>query len=216
MKIFVDSCDPNEIAVLKDAGLADGVTTNPSLLAQNKQDAYGVIKDICQIINTSVSVQMISAKCDDILREAEKFLAIGEQITIKLPFTFEALRACKLLSQQNRLVNMTLCFTPLQALAAAKAGAAFVSPFIGRLEDNGGSGMELLRDIIGIYSNYPRLGTEVMAASIRNQNHIIQAALLGSDIITAPAKLLKEMVNNHLTTAGLEKFLQDHRNNTTS
>jgi transaldolase len=216
MKIFVDSCDPSEIAMLKERGLADGVTTNPSLLAQHKKDAYSVIKDICQIIDTSVSVQMISAECDDILREAEKFLAIGEQITIKLPFTLPALHACKLLSQQQRLVNMTLCFTPLQALAAAKAGAAFVSPFIGRLEDNGSSGMELLRDIICIYSNYPRLGTEVMAASIRNQNHITQAALLGTDIITAPAKLLKELVNSHLTTAGLEKFLQDHRSNTIS
>ncbi len=210
MKIFVDSCNAQEIAELKEIGLADGVTTNPSLVAQSKRDIVAIVKDICQVITTSVSVQVVANTCDEMLRAAEKFLVLGEQVTIKLPFSYESLRACHMLVQQRRMVNMTLCFTTAQALSAAKAGATLVSPFIGRLEDNGQSGMDLLAEIVQVYSNYPRLGTEVMAASVRNQRHLIQAALLGADVVTAPAKLIKEMINHPLTDIGMERFRKDH------
>lgn len=210
MKIFVDSCNAQEIAELKEIGMADGVTTNPSLLAQSQGDVTEIIKDICQVIDTSVSVQVVADNCADILRQADKFLALGEQITIKLPFGYESLRACADLSKQQRMVNMTLCFSPAQAIAAAKAGAAFVSPFIGRLEDNGQSGVDLLVEIVQVYSNYPRLSTEVMAASVRTQRHLIQAALIGADVVTAPAKIIKEMINNPLTDLGMQRFLKDH------
>jgi len=212
MKIYIDSCDVDQIKKYNDLGFVDGVTTNPSIIAKSGRDFKKVIKEICNVIDTSISVEVISTNYENMLKEAEEFSKIAPQITIKLPITEDGLRACKILSEKAFKVNMTLCFSPLQALLAAKAGATYVSPFIGRLDDMGRDGIDLIADICAIYENYPDISTQILAASIRHPIHIIRAAKLGVDVITLPPKLIEAMINNPLTDKGIEIFLNDWNN----
>ncbi len=209
MKIFVDSADVKEIKALAEANMIDGVTTNPSLIAQSGQDIFKVTKEICEIIDGPVSSEVIATSTNEILKEAEKLMKINENIVIKLPTTFDGLAACSKLSADGALVNMTLCFSASQALLAARAGAIFVSPFVGRLDDAGQDGMGLISEIIQIFDNYQDFDTEVLVASVRNKSHIVQSALLGADAVTAPPKIIRDMVHHDLTDQGLEKFLHD-------
>ncbi|WPX96558.1 fructose-6-phosphate aldolase [Candidatus Bandiella euplotis] len=209
MKVYLDSCDVAAIKKYKELGVVDGVTTNPSIIAKSKQDFGTVIREICEIIDTSVSVEVIATDYDNMLREAERLSEIAPQITIKLPITQDGLKACKVLAEKSIAVNMTLCFSPTQALLAAKAGATYVSPFIGRLDDMGRDGIALIADICAIYQNYPDISTQILAASIRNPIHIIEVAKLGVDVITLPPSLISAMINNPLTEKGIEIFLND-------
>jgi transaldolase len=211
MLFYLDSCDAEEIEELSELGLIAGVTTNPSLVAKSKSDFISLLKDICKIIKTSVSAEVISEHSDGMLKEAEKLLKVGEQITIKLPLTLEGLRACKILSSQKVKVNTTLCFSPAQALLAANAGATYVSPFMGRLEDNGQSGYQLIKDIHTIYKNYDYIKTKILVASVRNTNHIVDAAKIGADIATVPSKIFHSMIKHPLTDQGLAAFIKDWR-----
>lgn len=212
MKIYIDSCDIDQIKKYKDLGFVDGVTTNPSIIAKSGRDFKKVITEICNIIDTSISVEVISTDYKNMLKEAEEFSKIAPQITIKLPITEDGLMACKILSEKAFKVNMTLCFSPLQALLAAKAGATYVSPFIGRLDDMGRDGIDLIADICSIFENYSDISTQILAASIRHPIHIIQAAKLGVDVITLPPQLIEVMINNPLTDKGIEIFLNDWNN----
>jgi transaldolase len=209
MKIYLDSCDINAIKKYKEMGLIDGVTTNPSIIAKSGTDFKYVIKEICSIISTSVSVEVISTEYSKILLETEELTKIASQITIKLPITEDGLRACKVLSEMSVAVNMTLCFSPTQALLAAKAGATYVSPFIGRLDDMGREGIGLISDICAIYENYPEISTQILAASIRHPIHVIEVAKLGVDVMTLTPKLFTTMINNPLTDKGIDIFLND-------
>jgi transaldolase len=209
MKFFLDTCDIGEIEYLHSIGMVDGITTNPSIIAKSGQDFFTVLKQICKIVKTSVSAEVISLDHKSMLKEAEALLKIGKQITIKVPMTWEGLKACKELSKDGHKVNVTLCFTPAQALLAAKAGAKYVSPFIGRLDDIGQNGMQLIAEICQIFGQYPDLSTEVLVASIRNVNHVIEAAKLGADVATVPPKVVKDMINHPLTDKGIDIFLKD-------
>lgn len=209
MKIYLDSCDIEQIKKYKDLGFIDGVTTNPSIIAKSGISFKKVIKEICNIIDTSISVEVMSTDYESMLKEAIKISKIAPQITIKLPITEDGLKACKILSEKAFKVNMTLCFSPLQALLAAKAGATYISPFIGRLDEIGRDGIGLISDICTIYENYPDISTQILAASIRNPIHIIQVAKLGVDVITLPPKLIEVMINNLLTEKGIENFSND-------
>jgi len=209
MKFFLDTCDIGEIEHLHSIGMVDGVTTNPTIIAKSGQDFFSVLKQICKIVKTSVSAEVIATDHKGMLREAEALLKIGKQITIKVPMTWEGLKACKQLSKEGHKVNVTLCFTPAQALLAAKAGAKYVSPFVGRLDDIGQNGMQLIAEICQIFNQYPELSTEVLVASVRNVNHMIEAAKLGADVATAPPKVIREMINHPLTDKGIAMFLKD-------
>ncbi len=209
MKIFLDSCNIGEIERLFTYGVVDGITTNPSLIAKEGGNFESTLKAICSIIKTSVSVEVIATEYNAMLIEADKYIKIGPQITIKLPMTWDGIMACKKLSSNGIKTNMTLCFTPLQALLAAKAGATYVSPFIGRLDDVNENGISLIADIKQIFSNYDNLSTQILAASIRSEQHIIEAAKLGADLVTISGALLEKMVLHPLTDKGLKKFLDD-------
>jgi len=211
MKIFVDTADVKEIRELAAIGLIDGVTTNPSLIARSGRDFFEVIKEICQIIEGPVSAEVISLEAEEMLKEAAKLSKIASNVVIKLPLTIDGLKACKALSGEGIKTNVTLCFSANQALLAAKAGASFVSPFIGRLDDIGCDGMNLIHDIVNIYSNYS-FKTEVLAASIRNTQHIYQAAMIGAHAATIPPKIIKQLAEHHLTDSGIKAFLQDWDN----
>lgn len=212
MKFFIDSSSLDIIKYYKEMGLVDGVTTNPSIIAKSGKNIFEVISGICQIIDTSVSVAVLATEFEEMLIEAHKLRSIGNQVTIKLPMTENGIRACYNLSEQNIPVNMTLCFSATQALIAAKAGAAYISPFIGRLDDIGQFGMDLISDICAIYENYPAINTQIIAASIRHPLHIIEVAKIGVDIITLPPHLLKQMLSHPLTEQGQNIFLKDGRN----
>ena len=212
MKIYLDSCDVEAIRKYKELGIVDGVTTNPSIIAKSGRNFKTVITEICEIIDTSVSVEIMATEYKTMLAEAGKFADIAPQITIKLPITEDGLRACKILAEKSIAVNMTLCFSPTQALLAAKVGATYVSPFIGRLDDMGRDGLDLIADICTIYGNYPDISTQILAASIRNPIHIIEVAKLGVDVVTLPPKLISTMINNPLTEKGLSIFLNDWNN----
>lgn len=209
MLFFVDSCNIQEINELAELGLVDGVTTNPTLVRQSGRDFFQVLKEICSIVKTSVSAEVVALDFPQMIAEAMKLREIGEQITIKLPITFDGLKACHYLSNQDIPVNMTLCFSPQQALLAAKAGATYVSPFIGRLDDTGQDGLNLIADICQIFDNYPDLYTQVLVASARNLTHVVESAKLGADIITMPPSLFKPMMQHHLTDKGIEIFTRD-------
>ena len=208
MKFFVDTADVKEIRELAELGLVDGVTTNPSLILKSGGSIIEVTKEICSIVDGPVSAEVVATDYDDMLREAEVLAAIADNICIKVPLTFDGLKACRALTSQGRQVNVTLCFSANQALLAAKAGATFISPFIGRVDDIGLDGMELIAEIRQIYDNYG-FGTEVLAASVRTVNHVKQAALIGADVVTAPPATLKALVKHPLTDKGLEAFLAD-------
>lgn len=209
MKFFLDSADIKEIEALALTGLIDGVTTNPTLIAKAGKNIKDVIREICQIIPGPVSAEVTATNYEGMLREADILRNIAGNVVIKVPLTFEGLRVCKKLSDENTCVNVTLCFSATQALLAAKAGAAFISPFLGRLDDISSDGSQLIADIVAIYSNYPNLNTEILAASIRGPQHVQEVALLGADVATLPAKVFYQLYQHPLTEAGLKAFLKD-------
>ncbi len=208
MKFFVDTADVKEIRELNDLGLVDGVTTNPSLILKSGRDILEVTKEICGIVEGPVSAEVAATDYETIMKEAAVIAKIADNICIKLPLTLDGLKACKNLSSDGHLTNVTLCFSANQALLAAKAGATFVSPFIGRLDDIAIDGMDLIREIRQIFDNYG-FETEILAASARTVNHIKEAALIGADVVTAPPATLKALVKHPLTDAGLATFLAD-------
>lgn len=208
MKFFVDTADVNEIRELNDLGLVDGVTTNPSLILKSGRDIFEVTKEICAIVDGPVSAEVAATEYEAIMKEAAVISKIADNICIKLPLTLDGLKACKNLVSDGHQTNVTLCFSANQALLAAKAGATFVSPFIGRLDDIALDGMDLIREIRQIFDNYG-FETEILAASARTVNHIKEAALIGADVVTAPPATLKALVKHPLTDKGLETFLAD-------
>jgi transaldolase len=208
MKFFVDSADIAEIADLAKAGLVDGVTTNPSLVAKSGRNFKEVIADICKIVDGPVSAEVTALDTLGMLEEAKVLRKIAKNVTVKVPLTIDGLKACKALRADGAMVNVTLCFSANQALLAAKAGASFISPFVGRLDDIHLDGMELISEIRQIYDNYG-FDTEILVASVRTANHIKQAALIGADVVTAPPAVLKGLAKHPLTDKGIEMFLGD-------
>jgi transaldolase len=209
MKFFVDTADVNEIKDLAATGLLDGVTTNPSLVAKAGRDFKEIIAEIAAIVPGPVSAEVAATDYAGMLKEGRTLAKIAKNVTIKVPLTMDGLKACKALSSEGTMVNVTLCFSANQALLAAKAGATFVSPFIGRLDDIGLNGMDVIREIRTIYDNYQDLTTDILAASIRTVNHVKEAALIGADVATIPPAILKALVKHPLTDAGLATFLAD-------
>ena len=209
MKFFVDSADCDEIRELNDTGLIDGVTTNPSLIAKSGRDFIEVVTEICAIVDGPVSAEVTALDAETMIREGNKLREIADNVAIKVPLTWDGLKACKALTDDGTMVNVTLCFNANQALLAAKAGATFISPFIGRLDDMGLDGMELIEEIRTIYDNYDGLTTEILAASIRSVNHVKQAALIGADVATVPGSVIKQLAKHPLTDKGLDAFLKD-------
>ena len=208
MKFFVDTASVEEIEKLVPLGIVDGVTTNPSLLAKEGGDPQQILKAICQLVKGPVSAEVVATDADGMIGEGRQLATIDEHIVVKVPFGREGVKACGILSKEGIRVNVTLVFSPTQALLAAKAGATFVSPFVGRLDDIATSGMELISQIVDIYDNY-EFTTEVLVASVRGPMHIAEAAHLGADICTCPAKVIEASFNHPLTDIGLAKFLAD-------
>ena len=208
MKFFADTADVAAIAELNELGMVDGVTTNPSLILKSGRDILEVTKEICGIVSGPVSAEVVSLKADEMIAEGRKLAAIAENIAVKVPLTWDGLKACKALSDDGFMVNVTLCFSPNQALLAAKAGATFISPFIGRLDDINLDGMELIADIRTIYDNYD-FQTEILAASIRSVNHVTEAARIGADVMTAPPEVIRKLALHPLTDKGLDAFMAD-------
>ena len=209
MKFFIDTADVSEIQELSSSGFLDGVTTNPSLIKKSGRNINEVIAEICDIVPGPVSAEVAATSYEEMIKEAEVLKAIAKNVTIKVPLTWDGLKACRTLRNDDVLVNVTLCFSANQALLAAKAGATFISPFVGRLDDIGLNGMNLISDICEIYSNYPNLNTEVLVASIRSPNHVIESAKIGADVVTLPANILKQLIHHPLTDNGLKAFLED-------
>ena len=208
MKFFVDTAEVSEIIELNDLGMVDGVTTNPSLIKKSGRDILEVTKEICGIVSGPVSAEVTATDADKMIAEGRKLAELASNIAVKLPLTWDGLKACRVLSQEGKMVNVTLCFTANQALLAAKAGATFISPFIGRLDDINLDGMELIEDIRTIYDNYG-FETQILAASIRTANHVLDSARIGADVITAPPAVIKNLANHPLTDKGLASFLAD-------
>ncbi|RUW56573.1 MULTISPECIES: fructose-6-phosphate aldolase [unclassified Mesorhizobium] len=209
MKFFADTADIKEIKELNDLGLLDGVTTNPSLILKSGGKIAEVTKQICDIVEGPVSAEVVAIEYKQMMAEAEVLAKIAPNVCIKVPLTLDGLKACKTIrTEMNRMVNVTLCFSANQALLAAKAGASFISPFVGRIDDTGSDGMELIQEIRQIYDNFD-FQTEILTASVRTVNHVKQAALIGADVITAPPATLKALVNHPLTDKGLAAFLAD-------
>ena len=209
MKFFVDTADVNDIRELNAAGLVDGVTTNPSLIAKSGRDILEVTKEICAIVDGPVSAEVAATDYEGMMREAAVLARLADNVCIKLPLTLDGLKACRSLVDAGHQTNVTLCFSANQALLAAKAGATFVSPFVGRLDDIGQDGMMLIKEIRQIYDNYPALSTEILAASIRTVNHVKDAALIGADVATIPPAILRALVKHPLTDAGVDQFMAD-------
>ena len=208
MKFFVDTADVKEIRELESYGLLDGVTTNPSLILKSGRSMIEVIEEICSVVKGDVSAEVAATDYDGMLKEAAVLKKIAKNVVIKLPLTWDGLKACKKLSDEGVKTNVTLCFAANQALLAAKAGATYISPFIGRLDDIHLNGMELISEIRTIYDNYD-FKTEILAASIRSVNHVKEAALIGADVVTVPAATIKALVNHPLTDKGLAAFVAD-------
>ncbi|MEH7828324.1 fructose-6-phosphate aldolase [Gemmobacter denitrificans] len=208
MKFFVDTADVAAIRELNDLGMVDGVTTNPSIILKSGRDIIEVTREICSIVSGPVSAEVVSPDAEGMIAEGRKLAEIAENITVKVPLTWDGLKACKVLSGEGKMVNVTLCFSVNQALLAAKAGATFISPFIGRLDDINLDGLELISDIRQVYDNYG-FDTQILAASIRTVNHVTQCALIGADVMTAPPSVIKSMANHVLTDKGLEQFEKD-------
>ena len=208
MKFFIDTANIDEIKKASELGMVDGVTTNPSLVAKEGREFKGLIKEICSIVDGPVSAEVLSIEADGMISEARELAKLADNIVVKIPLIEEGIKATKVLAQEGIRTNVTLCFSPIQALMAAKAGAAFVSPFIGRLDDLSQRGMELVEQIVSIYDNYG-FETEVIVASIRNPTHVLDAALMGADISTIPFKVIQQLIKHPLTDIGLEKFLAD-------
>lgn len=208
MKFFVDTAEIDAIAELNDLGMVDGVTTNPSLIMKSGRDILEVTKEICDLVDGPVSAEVVATEADDMIAEGRKLAGIAENIAVKVPLTWAGLKTCKVLSDEGRMVNVTLCFSANQALIAAKAGATFISPFIGRLDDINMDGMELIEDIRLIYDNYG-FETQILAASIRTVNHVTESARIGADVITAPPEVIKKLADHPLTDKGLAAFMAD-------
>lgn len=208
MKFFVDTADIKDIRELNDLGLVDGVTTNPSLILKSGGKIDEVTRQICEIVEGPVSAEVTATEYSEMMKEAKVLAKIADNIAIKVPLTFDGLKACKAIRSEGRMVNVTLCFSATQALLAAKAGATFISPFVGRLDDTGIDGMELIAEIRQIYDNYD-FDTEILVASVRTTNHVKQAAIIGADVATVPPATLKALVKHPLTDKGLEQFLAD-------
>lgn len=208
MKFFVDTADIDAIRELHELGMVDGVTTNPSLIMKSGRDIKEVTAEICALVDGPVSAETVALDADGMINEGRELAKIAENITIKVPLTWAGLQACKVLSGEGRMVNVTLCFSANQALLAAKAGATFISPFVGRLDDINIDGMELIQEIRQIYDNYS-YDTEILVASIRTANHMKEAALIGADVATAPPGVIKSMANHVLTDKGLDAFMAD-------
>jgi len=208
MKFFADTADVEAIAELHALGMVDGVTTNPSLILKSGRDILEVTKEICGIVDGPVSAEVVSLKADEMITEGRKLAEIAPNIAVKVPLTWDGLKACKVLTGEGHMVNVTLCFSSNQALLAAKAGATFISPFVGRLDDINLDGMDLIADIRTIYDNY-NFETEILAASIRSVNHVAQAAMIGADVMTAPPEVIRKLADHPLTDKGLDAFLKD-------
>jgi len=209
MKFFVDTADVAEIKELAETGLLDGVTTNPSLVAKANRDFKTIIAEICEVVPGPVSAEVAALDAEGMIREGRILAKIAGNVAVKVPLTWDGLQACRTLTGEGTMVNVTLCFSATQALLAAKAGATFVSPFIGRLDDIGLDGMQLIQEIKAIYDNYPDLTTDILAASIRTVNHVKDAAMLGADVATVPPSILKALVKHPLTDKGIEQFMAD-------
>ena len=209
MKFFADTADIDAIRDLNELGLIDGVTTNPSLILKSGRDITEVTKEICDVVDGPISAEVVSTDYDNMMREAAKLAQIADNICIKLPLTLDGLRACKALASQGHKTNVTLCFSANQALLAAKAGATYVSPFIGRLDDINIDGCALIEEIRTVFDNYPDLHTEILAASVRTANHVKEVAMIGADVATAPPDVIKGLVKHPLTDKGLAQFLAD-------
>ncbi len=209
MKFFVDTAEIAEIRALAATGLLDGVTTNPSLIAKSGRNILDVIAEICEVVSGPVSAEVAATEYEQMMKEAKVLRQIAKNVAIKVPLTPDGLRVCHALAKEGTQVNVTLCFSPAQALLAAKAGASFISPFVGRLDDIGQNGMELIADIVQIYGNYPSIKTEVLVASIRNPIHLIEAAKMGADVATIPPGVIKQLYHHPLTDKGLSAFLAD-------
>jgi transaldolase len=211
MKFFVDTAEVSEIRSLAEAGLVDGVTTNPSLIAKSGRRMAEVIAEICAITPGPVSAEVTATEYGDMLAEGRYLREIAPNVAVKVPLTEAGLRTCRALSAEGTLVNVTLCFSPAQALLAAKAGATYISPFVGRLDDIATDGMQLIADIVKIYRNYPHIKTEVLVASIRHPVHLVEAAKLGAEVATLPPAVIRQLLKHPLTDRGLEAFLADWR-----
>ena len=209
MKFFVDTADTDEIRDLASTGLVDGVTTNPSLVAKSGRKFLDVVEEICTIVEGPVSAEVTAIDYETMLKEGQKLAALAPNIAVKVPLTPNGLKTCKTLSDAGTMVNVTLCFSPGQAILAAKAGAAFISPFVGRLDDISTDGMQLIADICQIYTNYESFETEVLVASIRHPIHLIEAARMGASVATLPPSVLRQLYKHPLTEAGLQSFLSD-------
>lgn len=208
MKFFVDTADVKEIRDLAATGMLDGVTTNPSLIAKSGRKFLEVIEEICGIVEGPVSAEVAATDAETMIKEGKKLRKIAKNVAVKVPLTWDGLKACKALSDDGTMVNVTLCFSAAQAILAAKAGASFISPFVGRLDDIGQDGLDLIAEITTIYSNY-EWPTEVLVASVRNPVHIVASAKMGAHVVTVPPSVIRQLVNHPLTDKGLETFLAD-------
>ncbi len=204
MQFFLDTANIQEIQELSEYGIIDGVTTNPSILAKAGEDIFKLIKNICNIVPGDVSVEVASTEYQEMIEEGERLSLIAENIVIKLPTTWDGIKACKYFSSKGQKTNLTLCFSVTQALVAAKAGATYISPFIGRIDDSGHNGLNLIEEIATAYDNYPTLQTKILAASIRHTQHLREVALLGADVATMPAKVIKDLLKHPMTDIGLK------------
>ncbi len=209
MKFFIDTADVAEIRELAATGLVDGVTTNPSLVAKTGRAFLEVVKEICEVVEGPVSAEVTATDFDTMLKEGHKLARIADNVAVKVPLTPHGLKACKALSGEGIKVNVTLCFSPAQAILAAKAGATYISPFVGRLDDIGTDGMGLIADIVQIYRSYDYFSTEVLVASVRHPIHVVESAKMGADVVTLPPAVLRQMFNHPLTEKGLAAFLAD-------
>ena len=210
MKFFVDTADLSEIKDLASTGLLDGVTTNPSLVAQSgAKNFISLIEEICEVVKGPVSAEVAATDYPTMLKEGQRLAKIAKNVAVKVPLTPDGLKVCKALSDKGTMVNVTLCFSAAQAILAAKAGATFVSPFVGRLDDVGQDGMQLIRDIVQIYKQYPAFKTEVLVASIRHPIHLIDAAKVGAHVATIPPKVIRQLYSHPLTDKGLAAFVAD-------
>jgi len=209
MKFFIDTANITEIRELAETGMVDGVTTNPSLIAKSGQVFTDTIREICSIIDGPVSAEVTATDAPTMIEEGHKLAKIAKNVVIKVPLTRDGLKTCKALSDEGIMVNVTLCFSSAQAILAAKVGASFISPFVGRLDDTGLDGMDLISDICNIYNNYPSFVTQILVASVRSPKHVVDAASLGADVITLPPSTLRQLYNHPLTDNGLDSFLKD-------
>jgi transaldolase len=209
MQFFVDTADIDDIRDLAATGLLDGVTTNPSLVAKSGRDFFDVLKDICAAVDGPVSAEVTATDHETMVTQGRKLAAMADNIAVKVPLTWDGLKACRALRAEGAMVNVTLCFSASQAVLAAKAGATFISPFVGRLDDIGQDGMQLIQDIRTIYDNFPTLETKILVASIRHPTHVLQSALIGADVCTVPPDVLRKLAQHPLTDKGLAAFLAD-------